>query len=279
MKNAEEKKYSISEFAKACGTTKDTLYHYEKQGILVPSFDENNHYRLYSTSDFHVFQYIAHLRRQNLSVSDIRDCMQNRDVKTYMKMLEISRQKCLEEISHLQHRYNIISSALDATAKYSNIPLETPTVNYSEEIYYYASPYSAKFDSLDGIKLFQQHLVAADSLPTVTSNIAVFHITRGSLKEGYSPKMMLMTQADDPSAVPEEHLHKKPEGRYLQIFFRTDFFSAAEDELRRYARIMTDYAEDHNYTVNSDLYCILHIGTFLSDDPKEYLTEFLFGIE
>ena len=39
MKNAEQKKYSISEFAKACGTTKDTLYHYEKQGLLIPAFD------------------------------------------------------------------------------------------------------------------------------------------------------------------------------------------------------------------------------------------------
>lgn len=279
MKNDEGKKYSISEFAKACGTTKDTLYHYEKQGILVPAFDESNHYRLYSTLDFHQFQYIAHLRRMGFSVSDIRDCMTNRNVRTYLNMLTKSRQHCLDEISDLQHRYSIISNSLESTSRFADIPLETPGVKYSEEEYFYASPFTGKFDSLDGIRQIQQHLMVADSMPDVTSNIAVFKLGRKSLKEGYTPKLCIMTQTTDASAIEAEHLHKKPAGSYLQMFFNTDIVSASDEDLISFSGKLQQYASEHNYSLATDFYCILHISTFLTDDPKEYLTEFLVGIE
>lgn len=279
MKNAEEKKFSISEFAKACGTTKDTLYHYEKQGLLIPAFDENNHYRLYSAADFHRFQYIAHLRRLGFSVPDIRDCLADRNVKVHMQLLEKSRQQCLDEIRELEHRHNIISSSMKAMTYYSTIPKETASVHFAEEMYYYVSPYTAKINSLEGINQFQKHLVAADSLPEVTSNIAGFRISQKSLQDGFSPKMMLLTEADDPDSVPEEHLHIKPQGTYLQMFFNTDIVVATEEDLRRFANTMMRYVEEHNYSTTTDYYAILHIGTFYTDNPDEFLTEFLIGIE
>lgn len=279
MKNAEMKRFSISEFAKACGTTKDTLYHYEKQGLLVPQFDENNHYRLYSVEDFHLFQFIAHMRRMGFSVSDIRDNLSSRNVGTYLGMLEKSRQQCLDEISDLQHRYSIISNSLDSTAKYSDYPIETPGVRFSEETYYYAAPFSAKLNTIDGLRQFQQHLIIADSMPEVTDHIMVFHIKKNSLQDGYTPKLSFMTQTNDPSNVPEENLHTRPAGSFLQMFFNTDILAASEEDLITFSKKMLQYAEEHNYTITTDFYCILHIGIFLTDNPKEFLTEFLIGIE
>lgn len=279
MKNAEQKKYSISEFAKACGTTKDTLYHYEKQGILIPAFDENNHYRMYSSADFHLFQYIAHLRRMGFSVSDIRDSMKNRNVTTYLDMLSKSRQHCLDEISELQHRYSIITNSLDSTSQFRNIPLEVPGVHYAEETIYYTNAFSGKFDSLSGISQIQKHLSVAESLTNITSDITVFRILQQSLEEGHSPKFSLMIQATEQDDVDPEHLHIKPAGSYLQMFFQTDIVTAADEELYRCARILSDYAKEHNYKPITDFYAITHVNIFLTDDPAEYLTEFQIGIE
>lgn len=279
MKNAEQKKYSISEFAKACGTTKDTLYHYEKQGLLVPAFDDNNHYRMYSSADFHLFQYIAHLRRMGFSVSDIRNCLTDRNVPTYLNMLTKSQQHCLDEISELRHRYSIITNSLDATARFSNIPLEIPGVEYAEETFFYAAPFSGKFDSLSGISQIQHHLSVAESLPNVTHNITVFKIAGSSLEEGHTPKFSIMTQATPEDVTEPDHLHTKPAGSYLRMFFCTDIVSAKDEDLYRIAKTMLRYASEHNYRIRTDFYAFVHISTFLTDDPSEFLTEFQIGIE
>lgn len=279
MKNAEEKKYSISEFAKACGTTKDTLYHYEKQGILVPAFDENNHYRHYSSGDFHRYQYIAHLRRMGFSVSDIRACMDNRNVETYLEMLKKGQKNCLEKIEELEHRCGIISEALASATVFRQLPLNTTGVIYREEEFFYSSPITGKLNSLDGIRTIREQLSVADSMPDITSNLTVFKITVNSVRAGVSPKISIMTQTSSPDAIDEEHLHVKPSGSFLQMFLQTDIFTSSEDDLLNYAGQMLNYAEEHNYKITSDFYCYLHIGSFLTDDPKEFLTEFLIGIE
>lgn len=279
MKNAEEKQFSISEFAKACGTTKDTLYHYEKQELLVPSYDDNNHYRLYSAKDFHLFQYIAHLRRMGFSVAEIKDNIADRNVKTYLEMLTQSQKQCLDKITDLNHRYDIITNSLETVSQFTNIPLETPAVKYAEEEYFYESHFTGKFQSLDGIRQIQDHLKTADKMPDVTGNITVFRVAGKSIQEGFSPRFSIMVQTSNPDAVKKEMLHTKPAGSYLQMYFTTDVVSSSEEDTAVLLRRMKAYAEEHNYRITTDYYCFLHISTFLTDDPKEYLTEFLVGIE
>ncbi len=273
-----EKVFSISEFAKACGTTKDTLYHYENQGILVPAYGDNNHYRMYSAKDFHLFQYIAHLRRMGFSVSEVRDCIASRNVLTYREMLAKSQAQVLDKISVLNHRYEIITNSLDTVSQYANIPVETPAVRYEEESYFYETAFTGSFQTLDGIRQIQDHLKAADKMPDVTGNITVFRVADKSIREGFSPRFSIMVQTSDPKAVSPENLHIKPAGTYLQMYFRTDIISSSEEETSAFLRKMQTYAEEHNYTISTDYYCFLHISTFLTDDPKEYLTECQVGI-
>ena len=279
MKNdGNEKIFSISEFAKACGTTKDTLYHYEKHELLVPAYDKKNHYRLYSVNDFHHFQFIAHLRRMGFSVSEIKDCLSDRNVTSYREMLSRSQKQCLDQIAALNHRYAIITNSLENVTRFSNIPIETPAVKYVEEEYFFEEPFTEKFHSLDGICQFQEHLRAANQMPDVTRNVTVFRVGRKSIQEGYSPRLSVMVQTSDPSSIDKEKLHIKPEGSYLQMFFRTDVVSSSAERTTEYLRRMQQYAEEHNYQITGDYYCFLHISIFLTDDAKEYLTEFQIGI-
>ena len=278
MKNAEQKKYSISEFAKACGTTKDTLYHYEKQGLLVPAFDDNNHYRHYSSGDFHLFQYIAHLRRMGFSVSDIKKCLESRNVETYLEMLRKGQKNCLDQINELKHRCCIISEALSSTSDFRQITLDTIRMPFLEEAYFYAAPFSGKLNSLEGIQQIQHQLSIAESLPDITSNLTVFKIRANSVRTGISPKLCIMTQTAASDAIDSEHLHIRPAGSYLQIFLKTDLISSTEDELLEHTGNLLKYAEEHNYRITTDFYCYQHISSFLTDDPKEFLTEFLVGV-
>ena len=88
-----------------------------------------------------------------------------------------------------------------------------------------------------------------------------------------------MVQTAEEDIDSPDHLHKKPAGLYLKMFFRTDIVSAKPEDLYRFAEVMLQYANEHNYQVLTDFYALVHISTFLTDDPAEYLTEFQLGIE
>ena len=279
MKNDENSKnFSISAFAKACGTTKDTLYHYENQGVLVPTIDEKNHYRYYSADDFHRFQFIAHLRRMGFSLSEIRDCLTKHDVSSYVDMLSLCQNKCRETIATAQRQYDIASKAKEAVEKFSNISFETPKVEYSDAEYFRIDDFCGNFNSLDGLAQIKSHLETAVFMPDTTSNISVFKISRDCLDEGTNQLLKIMVQTSEPENVSPDKLHKKDAGLYLHMLFNLDLMSSTDSERERCYKKMVNYALEHNYKIISDLYCYDHIGKFLTDKKNEFLSEFVFGI-
>lgn len=279
MKNDENgKNFSISAFAKACGTTKDTLYHYENQGVLVPTIDEKNHYRYYSVDDFHRFQFIAHLRRMGFSLSEIRDCLTKHDVSSYVDMLSLCQNKCRETIATAQRQYDIASKAKEAVEKFSNISFETPKVEYSDAEYFRIDDFCGNFHSLDGLAQIKSHLSNAYNMSDTTSNIVVFKIDQNCLNSNDSQQLKIMVQTSKPESLTIENLHKKEAGLYLHMLFNLDLSASTDSERERCYKKMVNYALEHNYKITSDLYCYDHIGKFLTDKKNEFLSEFVFGI-
>ena len=64
--------YTTGEFARAIGTTKDTLFHYDRIGLFSPEYTGSNGYRYYSQRQFWVFTDIQSLRNVGMSLSDIK---------------------------------------------------------------------------------------------------------------------------------------------------------------------------------------------------------------
>lgn len=65
----------VSEFARLCGTTRDTLRHYYEIGLLIPHVDSNNGYHYYSISQVSSFYFINSFRKTGFSISKIADMM------------------------------------------------------------------------------------------------------------------------------------------------------------------------------------------------------------
>lgn len=71
----DEKEYSltVSQFAKLCGTTRDTLRHYYEQKIITPRVDPENGYHYYSPAQISSFFFITTMRQAGCSIQEIRD--------------------------------------------------------------------------------------------------------------------------------------------------------------------------------------------------------------
>lgn len=94
-----EKKYLIGEACKLFDTTRDTLLHYEKIGLVSPKKDNSNGYRYYDIEDLNCLTDIFFLKKLNLPLSDINKAIKN---STPTDILEIIKEK----ENHLQEEMN-----------------------------------------------------------------------------------------------------------------------------------------------------------------------------
>ncbi len=97
--------FRIGEFSKLCGLSADTLYHYEKQKILIPmSVDKFTGYRYYDASQIVTVNKILALKDAGFSLMEISNLMkEDAPVPLLIEMLE-SKARILE--STLTEEYN-----------------------------------------------------------------------------------------------------------------------------------------------------------------------------
>lgn len=103
--------FSIGEFSKITGLTVKTLRFYHEQGVLEPSYiDEQTGYRYYAENKIETARVITQLRKLDFTLADITGILSNHedesDILDYLK-----QQK--ERISEKMREYRAISGFLD----------------------------------------------------------------------------------------------------------------------------------------------------------------------
>lgn len=66
---------TVSELAKRAGVTADTVRHYTRSGLLVPTRDESNGYNCYSNDGLARLLFVRKARRLGFSLGDVRDIL------------------------------------------------------------------------------------------------------------------------------------------------------------------------------------------------------------
>ena len=95
-------KFTVGEFAKLCGISKQALIFYDNEGIIKPKFkDENNGYRYYTPDQLEQLDTIMILREIGLSLKEIKAHMENRSLKSSLQILEAQKNAIHEKIERL----------------------------------------------------------------------------------------------------------------------------------------------------------------------------------
>ena len=109
-------RFTVGEFAKLCGISKQALIFYDKEGIVRPKYkDPNNGYRYYSADQLEQMDSIMILREMGLSLSEIKDHMKNRSLQNSLQLLETQRSAIHEKIEKLltiEHRIDLRTESL-----------------------------------------------------------------------------------------------------------------------------------------------------------------------
>lgn len=92
------------EFARLCKTTKETLFHYDREDLLKPRYVSENGYRYYGMEQFFDFDMIARLKDTGSSLKEIRAHIHNTDVGDFLSLLEEKLRIVKKERARLAQR-------------------------------------------------------------------------------------------------------------------------------------------------------------------------------
>jgi DNA-binding transcriptional MerR regulator/effector-binding domain-containing protein len=135
----EEREYSLTvgQFAKLCGTTRDTLRYYYEQNIIVPWVNPENGYHYYSASQISSYFFVNTMRKAGCSIREITEiiCNSSHDSLTRLvntKILDMQKELYLinKKISALQLGMWILGT-YEENARKSVFMIALPDINIS----------------------------------------------------------------------------------------------------------------------------------------------------
>lgn len=98
-----------AEFAKICGTTKETIFYYDKTDLLKPVHVSEKGYRYYALTQSDQFYAIQELRHLGLSLKEIKETVKTDRPEQYFQTLEEIQNKISEKIRNLKQTQKTLS--------------------------------------------------------------------------------------------------------------------------------------------------------------------------
>ena len=133
--------YKIGEFSVLSKTTIKTLRYYEKEGLLKPSFVDENGYRYYETNKLLELSKIISLRQIGFSISEIKKVKSGAEFEKQL----LTKQK---ELENLQVENNFKISQIKYILGEKEMKYEVTMKELPEDIVYYKEGVVENFSKL-----------------------------------------------------------------------------------------------------------------------------------
>ena len=275
-----EKGFRIGEFARLAQVSKDTLFHYEKIGILTPEYvDQSNGYRYYSGAQFFHLEMIKALRESGLSLDEIIEFKRYYNPEWYLKVMKRQSLVLKEQIRKLEKLQKTLDNNIDMTERSLSKPLDMPVLRQEPETFLVVlntekpdeeqtADVSPENDSIAVSELIvycAKHEI--DVMQPVGTMIAYEDLIAGRLSEG-NVFFPLSEQITD------DHVIVKPAGTYL-VMYHKGLYSGQTDAYR----ILFDYIQQHNLRIAGASYELEVCGYLTVGLPNEFIIRYAVQVE
>ncbi|MGD8191900.1 MerR family transcriptional regulator [Brevibacillus ginsengisoli] len=138
---------TISKLARLMNVSTHQIRYFEEKGILFPENIEENGYRMYGVKDIYTLAHILLLRKLNIPVSSIKECLTDYTPDDYTQLFHSSLEQLNEQINNLLELKNLtigmiqkLSKADQSKDQYVIKPIENRTLkqigkmNHDEEL-------------------------------------------------------------------------------------------------------------------------------------------------
>lgn len=237
---AERKKmyFTTGEFAKLCGTTKETLRHYDALGLLTPERRGENGYGYYMAWQFFDYDIIYTLKEAGCSLKEIKDYLQRHDTEDFIQFLQEKDSQLEREKEKLERMQRFLRRTVEVTKNALHAVYGVPQLQHCPEEYLIAKEIPEGGDAVlvDAIGLMQEHVEYLNQSQLneeyqMGSIILKEHLEQGLHFDSYYYNKVY-EKVDNP------RLHIKPEGDYVVMLHKGPFIEtdAAYQKIFAYIR-------------------------------------------
>lgn len=256
--------FKMGEFASLCGVKKDTLFHYEKMGLLRPEKISDNGYRWYSVKQLYTFDIIAALRRLNMPLADIREYLENRSPAAFLTLVEEKQKELKAERRRLAQMENLLAETVRGIRLAQEIrPGEIRLEECAQE-YYVAVP-APNFTVYEE----KQYLLQVRPLLTWAREHGSRTLPPGdivrkeNMARGRFVEDAYYYKVEPGDTVQERHV--KPAGTYAVLYHQGGY-----ETLEGATRCLWDWVQAQGHTPLGDLYEEDLLTVLATEDPKAY---------
>lgn len=118
------RRYTSGQFARFCHTTKETLFHYERLGLLRPRQTGANGYRYYDARQFLRFDMISMFREAGTPLRDISRLLDAPSGEDRLRLLDARSCQLREEQQRLARREVLVQDILRVAHEASSTPMD-----------------------------------------------------------------------------------------------------------------------------------------------------------
>lgn len=264
---------TITELAKLRRVTSETLRHYDRIGLLKPDYvDPETRYRYYSIRQYERLGTIKELRQLGMSVEDILDYFNNRNLQKSIDILTQHQEALQQEIRQKMLLSKVLSRKLHFLEEIKEPPLTNVVFECT-----FPRRYMITFDELAGGP--REHAFAFTKLegcldgvaPILASDRVGVYSDEGLLKKNtpgeYVPSVPVLFVED--ADIESEHKREIPAGPYICMYYHgtgLEQYNSAFELLNSYLRV-------HRLKVAGKIFQIYKIDVTVTNREDETLME------
>ena len=262
--------YKIGEFSKMVKATIKALRYYEKEGLLKPTFiDQNTSYRYYESSQLIEVSKIISLRQAGLSINDIKKILDGYDMEEILKSRKNEIEKSLTN-------YNIQLSKINYLLEENNMENEIFIKEIPSYIIYYCDGIISDFSKISefALQTGTECSKVNPNLKCVTPNYCYISYLDGEYKE----KDIRIRYAEAVESVGKE-TEKVKFMKSNPITAVCIYHKGAYNNLRDSYNIILKYIEDNGYEIIDNARECYIDGCWNKENEEDYLTEIQFPVK
>lgn len=274
MNSITKPRFTTGEFAKICNTTKDTLFYYDKIGILKPVYTGDNGYRYYSHTQFYDFDLISILKEAGSSLKEIKNYIDEHDIDDYLKILEENSKRLAKEREKIERMERFLQTAASLTHSALSEPIGVPKLIESKEEYFItANIKNPKTSTVQNeVDAIRELFLYCDT-NHISIEVAVGAIVmKDTLCSGNSYASCYNAKISEPFAC--DRFFVKPKGTYVTLLHKGNY-----DTLYEAYKILFSYIKEHCLQICGNSYEDEIIGYVAVSDKNQYIMRISIQVE
>ena len=244
MADRKKMSFTTGEFAKLCGTTKETLRHYDSMGLLQPEKRGENGYGYYMAWQFFDYDMISTLKEAGCSLKEIKDYLQGHETEDFIRFLQEKDRQLEREKEKLERMQRFLRRTVEVTENALHAVYGQPQLQHCGEEYLiaHAIPEGGDATLVDAIGRMREHQEYLNQRQLGEEYQMGSIILKENLEQGLHFDSFYYTKVYE--WMDNERLQIKPEGDYVVMLHKGSFV-----EMNAAYNQMFDYIKEQGLTI------------------------------